>query len=683
MAAAADDPRVEHGDALEFWLNKATNPLNKKEEWEDIMGFCNKVNLELEGPLHATRLLSHKIQSPQEWEAMQSLTVLEACMRNCGKRFHDEVGKYRFLNELIKVLSPKYLGSRSPEKVKSKIVELMYSWTVGIPDETKIQDAYHMLKGQGIVKADPKLSEDNIRYIVPPPPPRHDNTLFEDEEKSKLLARLLKSTHPEDLEAANRLIKTVVKEDQAKMERVAKRINALEEVEKSVRQLRELVAEHRRGGGNTTTSAADGASISEAYRRCERMRPTLFKLASDTEDNEDALADILRANDELTSVMETYKSEVERLSTVNGMSSPTAAPTKGGTSSLIELAGLEVAASPAATLLDDELMSLNLTDATQTSAAPTPLNWTSFQLGSALMDGATLSVTAGTPAEAAPVAPAPVGGLQELEQIGKSLLQQALPPGTQQVKWASTAPKQTLRELQQSKMETAPKGAAPVTPVGSSSVPTPAAAAGGLLGGGLPLAASPSSSFAAAPSSSVSTSLLTPAVATPPTSLASHTASSPARPGGPAGQADISLTNVFVPLDSIKPSNAAPITAYDRHGLRVLLHFSRGCPPGRPDVLVVVLSVISTAPQPISGLLFQAAVPKNMRVKLQPASGTELPGFNPLQPPAAVTQVMLLANPNKEKVRLRFRLAFTLGEEVFSEVGEVVDFPPAESWSSL
>lgn len=28
-------------------------------------------------------------------------------MKNCGKRFHDEVGKFRFLNELIKVVSPK------------------------------------------------------------------------------------------------------------------------------------------------------------------------------------------------------------------------------------------------------------------------------------------------------------------------------------------------------------------------------------------------------------------------------------------------------------------------------------------------------------------------------------------------------------------------------------------------
>lgn len=106
--------------------------------------------------------------------------VLETCMKNCGKRFHSEVGKFRFLNELIKVVSPKvrltrpdvfvlfivhfsavcnfalvlnaliqYLGSRSPEPVKKKVLELIYSWTLGLPDEAKISDAYQMLKKQG------------------------------------------------------------------------------------------------------------------------------------------------------------------------------------------------------------------------------------------------------------------------------------------------------------------------------------------------------------------------------------------------------------------------------------------------------------------------------------------------------------------------------------------------------
>lgn len=36
-----------------------------------------------------------------------------------------------------------------------------------------------------------------------------------------------------------------------------------------------------------------------------------------------------------------------------------------------------------------------------------------------------------------------------------------------------------------------------------------------------------------------------------------------------------------------------------------------------------------------------------MRVKLLPPSSTELPAFNPILPPAAVTQILLLANPHK------------------------------------
>ena len=36
-----------------------------------------------------------------------SLQVLEACVKNCGRKFHQELGKFRFLNELIRMISPK------------------------------------------------------------------------------------------------------------------------------------------------------------------------------------------------------------------------------------------------------------------------------------------------------------------------------------------------------------------------------------------------------------------------------------------------------------------------------------------------------------------------------------------------------------------------------------------------
>lgn len=44
--------------------------------------------------------------------------------------------------------------------------------------------------------------------------------------------------------------------------------------------------------------------------------------------------------------------------------------------------------------------------------------------------------------------------------------------------------------------------------------------------------------------------------------------------------------------------------------------------------------------------------PQIMKVRLQPPSGTELPAFNPIVHPSAITQVLLLANPQKVRAQL-------------------------------
>uniref|UniRef100_A0A8C0CWV2 Golgi associated, gamma adaptin ear containing, ARF binding protein 1 n=1 Tax=Balaenoptera musculus TaxID=9771 RepID=A0A8C0CWV2_BALMU len=548
------EPAMEP-ETLEARINRATNPLNKELHWASINGFCEQLNEDFEGPPLATRLLAHKIQSPQEWEAIQALTVLETCMKSCGKRFHDEVGKFRFLNELIKVVSPKYLGSRTSEKVKNKILELLYSWMVGLPEEVKIAEAYQMLKKQGIVKADPKLPDD---ATFPLPPPRPKNVIFEDEEKSKMLARLLKSSHPEDLRAANKLIKEMVQEDQKRMEKISKRVSAIEEVNNNVKLLTEMVMNHSQGGAAAQSSED---LMKELYQRCERLRPTLFRLASDTEDNDEAL----------------------------GLSDPT--PPSGP--------GLDGAG----------WNSFQSSDGTE-PPHPTPAP----------------SVDSRPPAQTSlPTS----SGLDDLDLLGKTLLQQSLPPESQQVRWEKQqpAPRLTLRDLQNKS--------------------------------GCSL------------SSSGATSLL-------------HTVSP--EPPGPLQQptpTELSLANITVPLESIKPSSILPVTVYDQHGFRVLFHFARDPLPGRSDVLVVVVSMLSTAPQPIRNIVFQSAVPKVMKVKLQPPSGTELPAFNPIVHPSAITQVLLLANPQKEKVRLRYKLLFTMGDQTYNEMGDVDQFPPPETWGSL
>jgi ADP-ribosylation factor-binding protein GGA len=108
MAAHSDS-----GQTLESLLFKATNPSNKLEDVNTIKQFCDAVNSNMGGDAAAMacKLLAHKIQSPQEREALQALAVLEACVKSCGPVFQAEVGKFKFLNEMIKLVSPKYLVS--------------------------------------------------------------------------------------------------------------------------------------------------------------------------------------------------------------------------------------------------------------------------------------------------------------------------------------------------------------------------------------------------------------------------------------------------------------------------------------------------------------------------------------------------------------------------------------------
>uniref|UniRef100_A0A8C8GM05 Golgi associated, gamma adaptin ear containing, ARF binding protein 3a n=1 Tax=Oncorhynchus tshawytscha TaxID=74940 RepID=A0A8C8GM05_ONCTS len=585
---------------------------------EYIIGFCDQINKELEGPQIAVRLLAHKIQSPQEWEAIQALMVLEACMKNCGKRFHNEVGKFRFLNELIKVVSPKYLGDRVSEVVKKRVVDMLFSWTLSLPNEAKISDAYQMLKKQGIVTVDPELPLD--KTLMPSPSSRPKNPVFENEEKSKRLAELLKSKKPEDLQEANRLIKNMVKEDEVRLQRASKRSSTLEEVNNSVKLLNEMLSHFSRD----QSTDGDKELIKELYGDCDKLRGTVFKLATETEDNDSSLGDILQASDDLSRVINSYKRIVEG-QTVNG-------EMDNHSEILVDLAGLDLQSpsppedpplaqhadfipacpamedpsprkpSAALSLLDKELLSLGTC---RSNVHPSVIIYHSmpgvintgdlFGMGEAM--GATASPRIGIPASRS--SPLPLGILPAAAAAAPTLS-----PKTQ----ADDSP--LLRSL----------SPILILPLGQAS---------------------------------------------------------------PAKFPEISLSNVHVPLEAIKPSKLCPVTAYDKDGVRVLLHFATDCPPGRPDVLVMVVSMLNTAPLPVRNMVLQAAVPKSMKVRLQPPSGTDLAPFNPIFPPAAITQVMLLANPLMEKVRMRYKLTFTLGEQQCTETGEVDQFPPAEIWGAL
>uniref|UniRef100_A0A674NW98 Golgi associated, gamma adaptin ear containing, ARF binding protein 3a n=1 Tax=Takifugu rubripes TaxID=31033 RepID=A0A674NW98_TAKRU len=542
---------ADDGESLESWLNRATNPSNRQEDWEYIMGFCDQVNKELEGPQISAKLLVHKIQSPQEWEALQSLTVLEACMKNCGRRFHNEVGKFRFLNELVKVISPKYLGDKVSERVKLKVITMLHSWTVSLPDEAKISEAYRMLKLQGVVLADPEVPLDAA--LVPPPSPPSINPVFSDEKKSKRLAELLKSKKPEDLQEANRFIKTMVKEDEVRMQKASKQKNTLEAADSCVNLLNEMLA-HFSPEGSTD---GDKELLKELHDDCDKLRQTVIQLATESEDNDSSLGDILQASDHLSHAINSYEKIVDG----KMERTPQKRARKGRFCwwcgvfyVFMDLLGQEMRLDEGA---DHPTCFLS------SSITTTPL------------------------------------------------------PLIRDTQAASTVPSAKIHE----------DFCTLLHPTATSNLPL-----------------------------------------IQPTSF--------------SGQ-ETSLSDVFVPLSDIKPSQMRPVMACDRNGIRFLLHFATDCPAGRPDVLVMVASILSTAPLPVRDVVLQAAVPKMMKMRLQQPSGRELAPFNPIHPPAAITQVMLLANPLKVKVRLRYKLTFTLGAQSCTEVGEVNEFPTADTLGAL
>ncbi|XP_034987913.1 ADP-ribosylation factor-binding protein GGA2 [Zootoca vivipara] len=540
---------------LELLLHKATDPSNPEENWECIQRFSDQVNADADSTAAALKLLEHKIQSPQEAEALHALTVLEMCVNNCGENFHHEMGKFRFLNSLIKVLSPKYLGEWSTDRVKSRIIELLFSWMVWFPQEVKIRDAYQMLKKQGIVKQDPKLPEDKI---LPPPSPRPASSIFDaDDEKSKLLTRLLKSKNPEDLQAANRLIKGMIREEQEKSAKVSRRLNALKEAHSSAEALEEMLSSWQ-ASKVAGTPMPTLQLLQATFAKCERLKPLLFRVASETVEEEEALGEVLQASDRLTQALCFYKDVV-------GTAGDSGTSSGGG------------AAGPQP--LPDAASNLTLIDLSELGAG----------------------------------CQAPLQENAKTEPFLERLL--------------SSTSTHSLDEELMLGLPISPTAAPPV----SSQIPEMAPA---------PLPPCPASSSS-------------------------------------------SLAKLSIPLSSITLSTIPPVTVYEEKGLKAMLHFSRDLVPGQPATRVLVLSLLSTAPHPVQNIVFQAAVPKSMAIKLQPATGSELPAFNPLLPPTVISQVLLLANPHQAPLRLRYRLSFVQNGAPCTETGEVSDFPHAELWGGI
>ncbi|XP_046688683.1 ADP-ribosylation factor-binding protein GGA1-like isoform X2 [Homalodisca vitripennis] len=661
--------------SLEALIQRATCSQNQSPDTAAIDAFCGLVSKEPDCAQTATRFITAKVHSLQEWEALQALHVLDACMKRCGSSFHAEVGKFRFLNELIKLVSPKYNGAHTPEPVKRRVLELMQSWTIYYPREFKIKEAYEMLKKQGVVKEEMMVMEahKSLDQNIIPPPPRHQDSIFQDTEKSRLLQKLLQSKNPDDLQAANRLIKTMVKEDERRVEMKSRQLSELEAAHNNARLLSEMLESY----SQETSSAQDLELIKELQASCLRFRPNVQKLLSEVHSDERLFNEVLAANDELGEVLEKYGVVIVQglpASAVGGnlldLSSPATeslpppptTPAPASVSLLCEqLTDISIDASVVPNL--DSALPIQLSSSILPPQPPQPLPSQQplgdlASLGDIFSSLAQPAAVPMSPVRTVSEKPVAKTGLEELDAISESLLKQSLPQTVSQpvIKAQTKVPMNQLPlSHQASPVHSSPALVHSISPPSNPvSAPPPDS---------LDLLIDSTEDLKAPPQPQVNGDTPVVEVTAEPQPLVKSEVS--IRPLG--------LGDITVPLETIKPGSLPPLPVLQERGVAVTIHFARDSP--RDDVSVFVVTTTSQSQYPVSDYLFQAIVPKGCRLRLQPPSSTELPAHNPFLPPAAITQVMLIASPDKKPIMLRVVMSFTMDDETVTEMKEVEKFP--------
>ncbi|CAB3227145.1 unnamed protein product [Arctia plantaginis] len=676
--------------SLEALILKATHESLPCPDAAALEAFCTVMRDSNEGPQLAAQALAARIHTTNTREALLALMMLDRCMRRCDSSFHGEIGKFRFLNEMIKLVSPKYFADRTSPEVRTRVLQLLHAWSIEYPKESKFKVAYDMLKNQGVVKeTPPPLPPEDLTM----PRNRVKSAVFEDEEKSKLLQKLLQSKKPEDLQHANRLIKTMVREEERRNEECSRRAQEVSTALDSAELLRELLA------NAADASPEEEQLIYELHLSCSTLKQALQRqTAPDIAQTEPGIgfssavdsSDISHVNEVLDEVIERYNSYCKHKKEKKAHMNDTKPKehTQGTNSeSLLDFAGANVSSGGG--------------DVSNNSMYSTKNNAID-ELGD-IFSTETASSNIAEPLKPVSLIPtntedvdllgdktSKIEGWNELDSLGDQLIKQSLPDNVKRLESfnGKAMKKIPMNALTSPKHESPPNNGAlfdldfftkkheedvkPILELPKSLTPTDDVI--------VDISTNPSTSNTNLNTNSPLENILDLSVPLNDAKceqLVNKDINSKEEKREKTSKSEVrALTDIHVTLDSVEPSKLPPLTAYEEEeGVTVVLHFCKDKP--RQDVNVIVVSTTSKSTTAIEEYEFRCVVPKGCKARLLTPSDTKLPAYNRFLPPPAITQVLLVGRPPScPQVDLKFVITYTTqDEETVSEIGEVKDLP--------
>lgn len=136
-------------------IEKATDSSLASENWALNMEICDLINESEEIGRDAMKAIRKRLtqnagKNYNYTIVMYTLTVLETCVKNCGKKFHLLVCSKDFVLELVKLIGPK---NDPPTAVQEKVLSLIQAWAdafISQPDLSGVVLVYQDLRSKGI-----------------------------------------------------------------------------------------------------------------------------------------------------------------------------------------------------------------------------------------------------------------------------------------------------------------------------------------------------------------------------------------------------------------------------------------------------------------------------------------------------------------------------------------------------
>ncbi|XP_043196104.1 TOM1-like protein 2 isoform X3 [Amphibalanus amphitrite] len=308
-------------------IEEATDPSLASEDWTLNMEICDIINSSEEAAKDAARAIKkrlHHFSGKNYTAVMYTLTVLETCVKNCGRNFHHLICQKDYIQDLIKLIGPPVefdapppdesgllssvnstimnfaetiesamLGPKNepPLAVQEKVLGLVRSWAVtfrGQPDLNGVAAVYDELLAKGV-----QFPEGGDSAAAPIITPQRSTPAHAPAPAASPSAGQTHRSQPES-QGSQPLDLTAEQADKLKKE--------IHVVDGNVHVLNEMLSTLK----PSTASEDDLQLLKHLAETCRAMQQRLVALVGRVT-RDDITAELLRLNDELNNAFIRYE----------------------------------------------------------------------------------------------------------------------------------------------------------------------------------------------------------------------------------------------------------------------------------------------------------------------------------------------------------------------------------------